>query len=109
MGEAVAAHRGLLHQAGADGWVQRLEDGIRRLACGFHQQVEVEVLALSLFPGTYFVSVWVKKQGGRYDDAVHEALEFDVEEASLTPYPTYFARYSHNSQVYAPSRWRFIN
>jgi lipopolysaccharide transport system ATP-binding protein len=83
---------------------------------GFHQvdsrglkTVEVEVPALCLFPGTYFVSVWVKKQGGRYDDAVHEALGFDVEEASLTPYPTYFARYSHNSQVYAPSRWRFIN
>ena len=83
---------------------------------GFHhvdsrglKTVEVEVPALSLFPGTYFVSVWVKKQGGRYDDAVHEALEFDVEEASLTPYPTYFARYSHNSQVYAPSRWRFVN
>jgi len=83
---------------------------------GFHQvdsrglkTVEVEVPALYLFPGTYFLSVWVKRQGGAYDDAVEEALGFDVEEASITPYTTYFARYSHNSQVYAPSRWRFIN
>jgi hypothetical protein len=83
---------------------------------GFHQvdsrglkTVEVEVPALYLFPGTYFLSVWVKKQGGAYDDAVHKALGFDVEEASITPYTTYFTRYSCNSQVYAPSRWRFIN
>jgi homopolymeric O-antigen transport system ATP-binding protein len=83
---------------------------------GFHEvdsrglkTVEVEVPALYLFPGTYSLSVWVKRQGGAYDDAVEEALEFDVEEASLTPYTTYFARYSRNSQVYAPSRWRFIN
>jgi lipopolysaccharide transport system ATP-binding protein len=83
---------------------------------GFHQvdspglkTVEVEVPAVCLFPGSYFVSVWVKKQGCRYDDAVHEALGFDVEEASMTPYTTYFARYSHNSQVYVPSRWRFID
>jgi lipopolysaccharide transport system ATP-binding protein len=83
---------------------------------GFHEvdsrglkTVEVEVPALYLFPGTYFLSVWVKRQGGAYDDAVHEALRFDVEEASLTPYTTYFGRYSQNSQVYAPSRWRFIN
>jgi lipopolysaccharide transport system ATP-binding protein len=83
---------------------------------GFHQvdspglkTVEVSVPALYLFPGTYFLSVWVKRQGGSYDDAVHEALGFDVEEASITPYTTYFARYSHNSQVYAPSRWRFVN
>ncbi len=82
---------------------------------GFHQidspglkTVEVEVPALHLFPGTYFLSVWVKRQGGAYDDAVHEALRFDVEEAPLTPYTPYFARYSHNSQVYAPSRWRFV-
>jgi lipopolysaccharide transport system ATP-binding protein len=84
-------------------------EGFHQVDCQGQKTVEVEVPALYLFPGTYFLSVWVKKQGGAYDDAVHEALGFDVEEASLTPYTTYFARYSHNSQVYAPSRWRFIN
>ena len=82
---------------------------------GFHQIdspglkiVELEVPAVYLFPGTYFVSVWVKKQGGAYDDAVHEALSFEVEEAPITPHRPYFARYSHNSQVYVPSHWRFV-
>ena len=70
--------------------------------------VEVEVPAVYLFPGTYFVSAWIKRQGAGYDDAVHDALSFDVQEAAVTQYATYFGRYSHNSQVYIPTKWRLV-
>ena len=70
--------------------------------------IEVEVPALHIFPGTYQAHVWVKRQGGRYDDAVHGAVRFEVKEARLTPHYAYFERYSHGTQVYTPSRWRVV-
>jgi len=83
-------------------------EGLHEVSSPGLKTIEVQIPAIYLFPGSYFLSVWVKRQGSGYDDAVHEALGFDVEEAALTAYPNYFARYSHNSQVYSPSHWRFV-
>lgn len=71
--------------------------------------IEVKIPEIHLFPGEYQVFVWVKRQGEKADDAVHEALRFTVEEAKITPAHAYFKEYSHNTQVYAPSFWRFIS
>ena len=68
--------------------------------------VEIEIPAIHLFPGDYHVHVWTKPSGGWYDDAVHEALRFSVEDGRVNDHRTYFERYSRNSQVYVPSRWR---
>lgn len=73
------------------------------------KKIEVRVPSIQIFPGEYLVNVWVKRQGGSYDDAVHEALQFRVEEAQITPHYAYFQRYSHNTQVYAPSFWSLLN
>jgi lipopolysaccharide transport system ATP-binding protein len=70
--------------------------------------IEMTIPAIALFPGMYYLTVWVKRQGGAYDDAVHDALSFEVEEGPITSSPAYFGRYSHNSQVYVPSQWRFV-
>jgi lipopolysaccharide transport system ATP-binding protein len=71
---------------------------------GLHS-VEVELPSINIFPGDYQVHVWIAINGQYYDDAVHEALRFSVEEGRVNAHPTYFSRYSKNSQVYISSRW----
>ncbi|MBW4459626.1 MAG: ABC transporter ATP-binding protein [Nodosilinea sp. WJT8-NPBG4] len=70
--------------------------------------IEAFVPAIHLFPGEYSVNVWVKKQGESYDDAVHEATGFAVQESQITNQYAYFERYSTNTQVYTPSRWQIF-
>lgn len=70
--------------------------------------VEAVVPSIQLFPGEYSINVWVKKQGEAYDDAVHEATGFTVQESQLTSQYAYFDRYSTNTQVYTPSRWQVM-
>lgn len=74
---------------------------------GLHT-IEAVVPSVHLFPGEYLISVWVKKQGEAYDDAVHDATSFSVQESQITDQYAYFQRYSSNSQVYTPSQWRII-
>jgi hypothetical protein len=68
--------------------------------------IEVQWPAVYLFPGEYQVHVWITIRGQYYDDAVHEALRFAVEEGRVNSHPTHFERFSKNTQVYAPSRWK---
>jgi lipopolysaccharide transport system ATP-binding protein len=68
--------------------------------------VEVELPSVYLFPGEYQINVWIAIRGQYYDDAVHEALRFSVEEGRVNPHPTYFSRFSKGSQVYTPSHWK---
>jgi lipopolysaccharide transport system ATP-binding protein len=75
---------------------------------GIHT-VEVEIPSVHLFPGEYHVVAWIKIQGGHFDDGVHEALRFSVMEGSVTAHYSYFGRYSHNTEVYSPSVWRFTS
>jgi lipopolysaccharide transport system ATP-binding protein len=71
---------------------------------GLHS-VEVELPSINIFPGDYQAHVWIAINGQYYDDAVEEALRFSVEEGRVNAHPTYFSRYSRNSQVYIFSRW----
>ena len=70
--------------------------------------VEVTIPILQLFPGRYAVSLWVKRPGEGIDDQINEAVAFDVEEADITGHPSYFGRYSYNTQVYTPHVWRRV-
>lgn len=70
--------------------------------------IEAVLPSIHLFPGEYPISVWVKKQGEAYDDAVHEITSFTVQESQITSQYAYFDRYSTNTQVYTPSRWQIM-
>ncbi len=67
--------------------------------------IEVEIPKLFLFPGNYLIAIWICLKGAYYDDAVHDAIQFRVEEGSVNQYNTYFERFSKNTQVYTPSTW----
>ena len=67
--------------------------------------LRVDVPSVHLFPGDYQVNVWIAVRGAYYDDAVHEALRFRVEEGTVNGHDTYFGRFSKNTQVYIPSLW----
>ncbi|MEO1067895.1 MAG: Wzt carbohydrate-binding domain-containing protein, partial [Cyanobacteria bacterium J06638_6] len=67
--------------------------------------VEAVMPSVQLFPGEYSINIWVKKQGEAYDDAIHEATAFTVQESQLTDQYAYFERYSTNTQIYTPSHW----
>jgi lipopolysaccharide transport system ATP-binding protein len=73
---------------------------------GVHE-VAVE-MPVHLFPGEYQVRLWICLQGQSYDDAVHEALRFTVEEGRVNEHPTYFARWARNTQVYIPTKWTVV-
>ena len=74
---------------------------------GLHQ-IEVNLPSVGLFPGLYQIAIWIAIQGAFYDDAIHEVLQFEVEEGKLNEHPTYFARFSKNTQVYTPSKWKIV-
>jgi lipopolysaccharide transport system ATP-binding protein len=81
-------------------------EGITSLTKTGNTNVEIEVPRLMLFPGSYFVTLWIALRGAYYDDAVHNAISFTVEEGKINEHDTYFTRFSKNTQVYAPSIWR---
>jgi lipopolysaccharide transport system ATP-binding protein len=71
---------------------------------GLHT-ITVSLPHIQLFPGDYQVSIWISLRGAYYDDAIHEALRFRIEEGRVNEHQTYFARFSKNTQVYVPSEW----
>lgn len=68
--------------------------------------IEARIPKVLIYPGEFFLTLWVKVQGSGVDDQVEEALRFSVEEGQVTPQPAYFHRYSHGTQVHTPSEWR---
>jgi len=72
---------------------------------GSHQ-IEVGLPYVYLFPGDYQVNIWIALRGEFYDDAIHEALRFSVEEGRVNDHNTYFSRFSKNTQVYIPATWK---
>jgi lipopolysaccharide transport system ATP-binding protein len=81
-------------------------EGLRSIPdTGLHL-VEVELPNVYLFPGEYQVHVWITISGQYYDDAVHEAMRFSVEEGRVNSHATHFGRFSKNTQVYTPSHWK---
>ncbi len=74
---------------------------------GLHK-ISVQLPCLHVFPGDYQLNVWIALRGAYYDDAIHEALRFRVEEGRVNEHDTYFARFSKNTQVYVPSKWTCV-
>lgn len=67
--------------------------------------LEVELPQIRLFPGNYIITIWICIRGAYYDDAIHGAINFRVDEGKLNEHHTYFERFSKNTQVYTPSIW----
>ncbi len=67
--------------------------------------LEVEVPQVQLFPGDYIITIWICVRGAYYDDAIHNACNFRVEEGKLNEHDTYFERFSKSTQVYVPTHW----
>lgn len=67
--------------------------------------IEVEIPKLFLFPGNYLIIIWICIKGAYYDDAIHNSIQFRVEEGKVNQHDTYFERFSKNTQVYTPSYW----
>ncbi len=67
---------------------------------------QVRIPKLLVFPGTYALSVWLKRQGAPVDDEVDSAISLTVVGADVTGYGPYFERYTQSrSEVYCPSSW----
>ena len=54
------------------------------------------------------MNIWIALKGAYYDDAIHNAINFRVEEGKVNDHDTYFERFSKNTQVYTPSTWNII-
>jgi len=67
--------------------------------------IEVEIPQLFIFPGGYLITIWICIKGAYYDDAIHNAIQFKVEEGKVNQHDTYFERFSRNTQVYTPTFW----
>jgi lipopolysaccharide transport system ATP-binding protein len=67
--------------------------------------LEVKVPKIYLFPGDYLITIWICVKGAYYDDAIHGAINFRVDEGKINEHDTYFERFSKNTQVYTPSYW----
>jgi lipopolysaccharide transport system ATP-binding protein len=68
--------------------------------------LEVEVPSIQLFPGDYLLTIWICIRGAYYDDAIHGAINFHVDEGKMNEHETYFQRFSKNTQVYLPTSWK---
>lgn len=75
---------------------------------GLHT-IKVELPHVHMFPGEYQIYIWVSRRGYAYDDAIHEALRFSVEENQVNEHATYFTTFSRNTQVYVPTKWELID
>jgi hypothetical protein len=71
--------------------------------------IEVALPRILLFPGDYLIHIWIAIRGETYDDGVHFAAQFRVDEGRVNEHPTYFARFSYNTQVYTPSEWALVD
>jgi lipopolysaccharide transport system ATP-binding protein len=60
-----------------------------------------------VFPGTYTLTPWLKRQGCGIDDQADEVIQVMVEGADVTGHNAYFERYTSSKvEVYCPSEWR---
>src|SRR5205085_12530597 len=68
-------------------------EGFNAIRTRGRHTVKVELPYIHLFPGEYEIAIWIAQRGEYYDDAIHSAMRFDVEEGNVNEYPTYFARF----------------
>jgi len=70
---------------------------------GTHE-VECQVPFLQTLPGTYHITVWVKRMGESIDDEVERAIEFEVLSRDVNGHATYFDKYAELN-MYQHSSW----
>lgn len=68
-------------------------------------KISIEIPQVLMFPGNYLINIWICVKGAYYDDAVHNAINFRVEEGKVNQFDTYFERFSKGTQVYTKSNW----
>jgi lipopolysaccharide transport system ATP-binding protein len=90
-------------------WLVSGWEGFSSISRAGEHTFEVALPRVLLFPGDYLVHVWIAIRGEDYDDAVHFAAQFHVEEGRVNEHPTYFGRFSYNTQVYTPSEWTLVD
>jgi hypothetical protein len=62
-----------------------------------------------VFPGTYALTPWFKRQGALVDDQVAGAIQLVVVAADVNGHSPHFERYGrYHVEVYCPSRWSYI-
>jgi len=70
----------------------------------------VTVPQVLVFPGTYILTPYFKRQGQTVDDQVDAVIQFTVVQADVTGHNPYFERYSFSKgEVYCPSRWAHMS
>jgi hypothetical protein len=69
--------------------------------------VECTVPFLQTLPGTYNITVWIKKIGESIDDEVENAIEFEVLSSNIKGSVTYFEKYAELN-MYQISDWKTV-
>jgi len=70
----------------------------------------VTVPQVLVFPGTYILSLYFKRQGRTIDDQVDAAMQITVVQADVTGHNAYFERYAFSKgEVYCPSQWTHMS
>ncbi len=81
-----------------EGWPGPLEVGLHRF--------RVTIPKITVYPGTYALTPWVRQPESAVDDQVDQAIVFTVIGADLTGYRPRFEHMRHsNCEVYWPSTW----
>jgi lipopolysaccharide transport system ATP-binding protein len=66
----------------------------------------VTIPQVLVYPGTYVLTPYLKRQGYPVDDQVDTAIQLTIVESDLTGHNPYFVRYSRSkAEVYCPSEW----
>ncbi len=80
-------------------------EGVSSIKKKGKRMIEVEIPQINTFPGKYMLNIWIALRGALYDDAIHNAISFQIKEGKVNEYDTYFERFSQNTQVYSKSLW----
>ena len=70
--------------------------------------VECTVPFLQTLPGTYNITVWIKRIGDSIDDEVERVIEFEVLSSDINGSVTYFEKYTELN-MYQESAWKLIS
>jgi hypothetical protein len=88
------------------GYVSPWENFKTDFSKGEHE-VECTVPFLQTLPGTYNITVWIKRIGERIDDEVERAIEFEVLSRDINGAVTYFEKYAELN-MYQSSAWKTV-
>ena len=69
-----------------------------------HPQFNATIFPDDKLPGTYHMTVWVKRIGERIDDEVERAIEFEVLSRDINGHPSYFDKYAELN-MFQHSAW----